>query len=527
MADNEAAYFYESLQQNAGSNLRIDTDPTKNSLTEKRKTYRNDSYKNEMLALLQSCNSLEIYNNIDTECKKAKQANEQSKDQLKQRKVEQRKHRKNVEKVIAEIFQIRQEINKKQMHLQRLNSECGALQSKQEKYLNDIQSSNKYHIQQLLTEESCKQIISEQTQTLQSLSNQTNNYKALKLEHDEKSIEQTRKCDELKKKCQTYQDLLSTKQSQQHRQTHQAQSDASNAELVQFQQSLESMKRLLSIKKVAIHSNSNELYLEFESPANEIYLIQIKLEAVTPGGDERGEQTSYGIQYVQVTNNDTKYTEITDYVLEKYRKDMHEESESNAVLPMPLMTVKNVVMEILLILRKLPARFADISKLYELYNGKQDMDMIPWFPESDQLVFKFKFRQKISVEQAEQNQHENANERDEEDEKMKELAGTETANESKKKEKMVIVDVPLVIAVSWEYPQAEFVNSSQVITIRGSNCNVNGKDHQMLNTKAIEEKWKTVLEETVNAASGQFQNDIVRFVNFIHDRLQRFAESDQ
>merc|ERR1712107_932888 len=92
----------------------------------------------------------------------------------------------------------------------------------------------------------------------------------------------------------------------------------------------------------------------------------------------------------------------------------------------------------------------------------------------------------------------------------------------------ITMDVPLVIAVSWEYPQSALVRDADVINVEHFNCSLREK-YDKLNVDAmmgIEETWKNVMKETVNEIEGKYQDDIVGFVNFIHQRLQRHSETD-
>merc|ERR1712045_274110 len=98
--------------------------------------------------------------------------------------------------------------------------------------------------------------------------------------------------------------------------------------------------------------HSGELLIEFESESNGIYMIQIQMIPVRDpkhSEDSESENISYSIQSVQITNNGTKYAEITDYVLSKYSKNNIQRKEN-----VPFVTIKRIIIEILLILRKLP-----------------------------------------------------------------------------------------------------------------------------------------------------------------------------
>ena len=473
-------------------------------LTEQRKIFRNHGAKKEFLEIIQSSNFDLIYENIDKESKKNKENAEKIKEELKQKKSEQRKTRKNTEKIINELFRLKQEIENKSVDLQRLSSECDALQNKQQKHFNDITNNNKYDIQQLITEESCKNIINEQQEILNKLINDTTNYKQQHSTQKTKNNQFNKEYDILNKKRQTFKDLLSMRNN-----SNLLQNNQQNEELKALQNNLESMKRLLSIKKLKI--NNDQLLIEFESASNQIYKIQIEMNVFQCNENDET-NIDYHINNVQIVNNNTKYNEIVDYVLTKYKKT---NETDDGLIAVSMISLKKIVMEILCILKKLPLRYKDITKLYEIYNGKQDM--IPWFPESDELVSKFKFKQKVVMKNV------NNDENDDDDQKMSDLSGN---GMTQGMEKEIMIDIPLVISVSWNYPQHRFIRDTEVISIQGYNCSLSDKN-DMMNMMEIEQKWKEVLEETVNEVSGKFQNDIIGFVNFIHDKLQRFADTNQ
>ena len=458
------------------------------------------------MRLIQSGNFQDIYKNIDKELVKAKKLTEEVKEKVKQKKLDQRKHRKNCENIIADIFRLKQDIENKRIDLKRLRSESNALQNKQQKQLNDTltnNNDNKYHIQDLITEESCKKIINQQQETLNTLINETNEYKQLNQTQKEENNKLSKEHEELKKKALSYDRYLSSQNSQRGNQPQQ------NKELIELQQNLESMKRLFCIKKLVINNN-NQIIIEFESSSKQVYTIQIGLQIFQNNDNENKDNDNdhyYQIlmENVQIMNNNTKYKEIVDSVMSKYRKPTMSVSDGNDdgdMFLVPFMNLKKIVMEILCILKRLPLRYRDITTLYESYNDKQDV-FHPWLPEADQLVFTFKFKQNVSSGNMVIND-------DDDDQKMSDL-----------NEREVMIDVHLVISISWNYPRREFVDDNQVITVSGYNCSLSEKK-----LVDVERKWNNILNETVNEVSGQHQNDIVNFVNFIHDKLQHFADGN-
>merc|ERR1712154_317128 len=116
-------------------------------------------------------------------------------------------------------------------------------------------------------------------------------------------------------------------------------------------------------------------------------------------------------------------------------------------------------------------RYRDIERLHTEY---VQHNMLPWLPESNQLVFKFEFCD---------------------------------ANEEKR------VSVPLVLSMAWNYPLQHSV------AVEHYNCTLAPSD------EAAEREWKEQLRVTMEIVRGKFQDDIVRFVGAIYHRLQAFADS--
>ena len=149
-------------------------------------------------------------------------------------------------------------------------------------------------------------------------------------------------------------------------------------------------------------------------------------------------------------------------------------------------------------------RYRDIRELAKIYGveSNKKQEMLPWLEESAQLVFKFEFKQKIKCQKGSD---------DDDDEKVDVVE--------------VTMDVPLVIVVSWNYPQMDVVRDREVINVEHFNCSLRERDHR-LDVEGIEEKWNKVLREVVDGIKGKFQNDIVSFVNFIQHRLQKHSETE-
>eukprot|EP00485_Elphidium_margaritaceum_P008862 CAMPEP_0202702694 /NCGR_PEP_ID=MMETSP1385-20130828/15639_1 /ASSEMBLY_ACC=CAM_ASM_000861 /TAXON_ID=933848 /ORGANISM="Elphidium margaritaceum" /LENGTH=463 /DNA_ID=CAMNT_0049360391 /DNA_START=973 /DNA_END=2364 /DNA_ORIENTATION=+ len=436
----------------------IDMDELKTIITGKRKSCRNADAKKAGLEIGQRSNFAEIYANISQECKKSKQHNEETKDLCKQQKSEQRKHCKKAEKMIAEILQLKQEIANKQIDMQRLHSESTALQAQQQQQLNDNINTH-YDIEQLLTEDACVQRIDEQYALLQTAMADTDTYEQSMQAQQSSNDAQRKQLDEIRKECHTYADAIGANDN--------------CRKLRPFQQCLQSMQRLLRVQTLTMVDDC--LRVEYESITQQIYIIQIRLE----GGHQ------CRVHSVQITQNDTKYTDIADFVLRKLRTDDDDaDAMKKKVLPFVWSTVHSLVSEIICILDRLPQRLADIQRLFDVYKGRQDI--IPAFPESDQLVFSWKFKHGGGGGGGDEEQDE------------------------------VTVTVPLVVTIGWQYPRPQ---GNDVITVQGHCCNVSESNRE------LETKWNEVVEETIQQVSGNFQSDIVKFVNFIHDKLQQFADS--
>ena len=478
-------YFYEQVEQRDGANKRIEVDAAKNSLSEKRRIFRHNGAKKQFLSIINDSSSFpSTFKNIERDLKKSKEGHKQIKEALSHKKEQKRKFRRNTEKLIAQIFAMREEIEKKRLNSARLSSEWEALQAKHQNTIFSDGNASKYKISELIDDVSMKQIIANQEQTLQQLMTQSSEELALKQKENALNKEFAQKSERLNKESQTLVDVLCI----------QRQENALSDQLLSLKRSIESMQRLLSIKQIKI--DSNELLIEFGSENGQIYAIKLKLIPF----ECDGKLQSYSIQSVEVTNRNTKYSEIVDYVLAKYQS----QSEQSLLVNIPMAAIKRIVIEICIILKKLPMRYRDIRELAQIYGAESNkkQEMLPWLEESAQLVFKFEFKQKIKRQKGSD---------DDDDEKVDVVE--------------VTMDIPLVIVVSWNYPQMDVVRDREVINVEHFNCSLRERDHR-LDVEGIEEKWNKVLREVVDGIKGKFQNDIVSFVNFIQHRLQKHNETE-
>merc|ERR1711933_484575 len=103
----------------------------------------------------------------------------------------------------------------------------------------------------IIDQNSCKNILNEQQNIMQSNIKNGNKYKSIIQTQKSINLELTAKFDELNKKTQTFQDMAVLLGNNNN--------DKENHELTVFKQELESIKRLTSIKKLVI--NSDELLI--------------------------------------------------------------------------------------------------------------------------------------------------------------------------------------------------------------------------------------------------------------------------
>lgn len=444
--------------------------------------FRDVRCKQEFLKLIQSSDFNTIYKQIESISKQTEQQKKQIKERVTHEKDEKRKIRKNTEKVLAEIFQIQQDIEQKRVHLSRISSERDALTNKQQKSIIEHHQSHtdtKYHISQLLTEDSCKEIFQKQQETLESLKRDIDGDKVAVETEKESNIALTKQSEELKLKERTHRDALTLRQQQQSQRN-----GTCSLELVALRQELQSMKKLLMIKEMSMERD--EVRLQFESASNEEYLIQIRLDSV----DEK----ECSIRSVDVTHRDTRYP-IGSWVLSRYQES------GRTVADIPRVSLKQIVRDLIVILKRLPMRYDGMNKLKKVYGE----EMVPWLPENDELVFRFTMKQAMRRNEMEQDQ-------DPEDEK--------SVDE-------VVVSIPVVISVGWNYPQKvqDGTGNEEVIKVEHYNCNLEERE-RIEGGERIEMRWNEVLKQTVDEVKGKFQNDIVGFVQFIHGKLQQFARDD-
>eukprot|EP01084_Bolivina_argentea_P008381 15702_1 len=494
LADHGGAhsYFFESVGKQGNANVSIahELDSVKIKLSEQRRNHRDHCSKKSFLQSIRSSDLHALFQqDMNHQLKKAKETNKQIKQQTTLKKDEKRKLHKKCEKYIAEILKLKKEIEKRKADLVRLSSESNALQNKHQKQINDVNHNTKYNISQLIEPFSCKNILNQQQQLLQKHNADFRQQNSLLSAQRSINKQLAQQRDDLRKQHETHESLLAIQQSEN---TNHAQG---NNDLRKLQHEWQSLKRLFGFKRFEVHQN--QLVIEYESISKEIYLIQIQLEQLNT------QSVCYSIQSVQIMNNNTRFNEISEFIISKYNVS---KDNDRVMVHLPFIGVSALVGEIILMLKKLPPRYRDIRRLYEIYGSNDKQNMLPWLPENGQLVFKFSFKQSVTV---------SGNESDD-DRKMAE--DTKVVS--------ILVDIPLVISMAWSYPNGEFVNDDGVITIEHYNCSLNGKQHEV-NVSQIEGQWNDVLQKTVDEMKRRFQNDIVRFVNYLHDQLQQFADSNQ
>jgi len=469
---NGTTYFFEQILQNEEAKKRVDREHGKNLLSEQQKLYRDLRSKQEFLKLIQSSNFNDVYDKIEGVLKKTEHQKKQIKEENTHKKDERRKMRKNTEKMIAELFQIRAEIEQKRVDLERLSSESNALQNKHQKTMDDVGS--KYHISQLLTESACKEILSERDQALDALIHETDALKNTVEAEKERNAEVTEQSEALTLKQRTYRDALTLRDSR----------GSAHCELQGLRHELQSMKHLFSINEVAI--DGDVVSLQIGGTADGVFAVRIQMERPLGDGSDCAARS------VEVSHNGTRYP-IGECVLSKLRR-----LSAGDLVSHPMAEIKHIVWALMLILKRLPLRYSGMAKLEELHSA----EMVAWLPEHNELVFEFK---------------------------MKESGGGGDDDDDQKGECPVTVSIPIVFSVSWDYPHSDgevVVGADHVIKVEHFGCSLEGKDQGDDGRREhIEARWSEELRQTVEAVTGRFQNDIVGFVQFVHGRLQRFAEN--
>merc|ERR1719295_1187541 len=343
-SENDHTYFFEQVQKRENANQRVDLDSAKNLLSVQSATYRNLLCKEEFLKLTECSDFNTVFDEIETISKQKEEERKRMKDAWTHKKEEKRKIRKNTEKVLAEIAQIQQEIERQRLHFDRISSEGDALQSKGQQSINHLKLGTKYDIEQLLTENSCKEMLNGQQQTLETVIRDIDTDQMAVESEKEITAKLTKESEALKLKERTHRDALSLRSQHGRSQGANAQIvTASNGryrenremESVALRQELQSMKKLLMIRTLVVERDEVRLQVESASNGEHVYDIHIALGSESGSGSQ---PDAVKIRSVSVTQNGTSYP-VGEWLLSRYRQSESEQQKIDS----PAVSIKQMV----------------------------------------------------------------------------------------------------------------------------------------------------------------------------------------